>query len=139
MGVVVDSSVFIAVQRGRFDWRGWANSLEETELLVTAITLSELLHGAHRAQTVEQRDKRLRFAAMMESDYYVLSFGIREARNHAALTAEMQQKGFAAGAHDLLIAAIARCHEHQIATLNVAEFRRMPEVSVLDASPFLIR
>ena len=63
MGVVVDSSVFVAVQRRRFDWRAFAGSLGSEELYVTAITLSELLHGAHRAQTEEQREKRLRFRA----------------------------------------------------------------------------
>lgn len=136
MGVVVDSSVFIATQRQRFDWRGWADSMGEAELFVTAITLSELLHGAHRAQTDEQRSRRLHFVAMLERDYSVLPFGANEAHEHASLTAEMQRAGLTAGAHDLLIGAIARCHGHEVSTLNVAEFARMPGVRVLDASRF---
>ena len=138
MGVVVDSSVFIAKQRGKFDWHGWTDSLGDEELLVTTITLSELLHGAHRAETDVLRDKRFRFAAMLERDYCVLPFGVREARNHAALTAEMQRMGMSAGAHDMLIGAIARCHGHGVATLNVTEFARMPGMMVMDASPFRI-
>ena len=66
MGVVVDSSVFIARQRQRFDWHGWIASLGDAEMFVTAVTLSELLHGAHRAQTDEQRESRLLFAAALE-------------------------------------------------------------------------
>ena len=136
MGVVVDSSVFIARQREKFDWRAWTDSLGDEELLVTAITLSELLHGAHRAHTDELRNKRLRFAAMLERDYCILPFGVSEAREHAALTAEMQGSGLSAGAHDMLIGAIARCHGHSVATLNVAEFERMPSVKVFNASRF---
>ena len=136
MGVVVDSSVFIARQRQRFDWHGWIASLGDAEMFVTAITLSELLHGAHRAQTDEQRESRLLFAAALERDYRVLPFGIQEAREHALLTAAMQRAGLGAGAHDLLIGATARLHGHEIPTLNAAEFERMPGVRVLDASRF---
>ena len=136
MGVVVDSSVFIARQRRRFDWHGWIASLGDAEIFVTAITLSELLHGAHRAQTDEQRESRLRFAAAMERDYRVLPFGTPEAREHASLTSAMQRAGVTAGAHDLLIAATARLHGHEVSTLNATEFSRMPGVRVLDASPF---
>jgi tRNA(fMet)-specific endonuclease VapC len=107
-------------------------------LLVTTITLSELLHGAHRAEADDLRDKRFRFAAMMERDYCMLPFGVRKARNHAALTTEMQQLGISSGAHDMLIGAIARCHGHSVSTLNVAEFARMPGILVMDASPFRI-
>ena len=136
MGVVIDSCIFIAKQREGFDWEGWTASLGDEELLVTAITLSELLHGAHRAPAGELREKRLRFAALVERDYVILPFGIREAKNHASLTAEMAQKGMPAGAHDMLIGAIARCHGNSVATLNAGEFERMPGLTVLDATRF---
>lgn len=136
MGVVIDSGIFIAKQRGGFDWEGWTASLGDEELLVTAITLSELLHGAHRAPAGELREKRLRFATMVERDYVILPFGVREAKNHASLTAEMTQKGTSAGALDMLIGAIARCHGHSVATLNFDEFQRMPGLTVLNATRF---
>ena len=136
MGVVIDSCIFIAKQREAFDWEGWTTSLGDEELLVTAITLSELLHGAHRAPAGEPREKRLRFAALVERDYVILPFGIREARDHALLTAELAQKGMSAGAHDMLIGSIARCHGHSVATLNAGEFERMPGLTVLDATRF---
>jgi len=136
MGVVVDTPVFIARQRQRFDWHGWADALGGAELFVTAITLSELLHGAHRAQTDGQREARLQFTAMVERDYRVLAFGVNEAHEHASMTAAMQRAGVTAGAHDLLIGAIACCHGHEVSTLNATEFGRMPGVRVLDASRF---
>ncbi len=138
MGVVVDSSVIVAVQRRRFDWRAFAGSLGNEELFVTTITLSEMLHGAHRAQTGEQREKRLRFADRLERDYRVLTFAVREAHTHAALSAELQMRGETVGAHDLLIAGIALCHGHRVATLNVRVFSRVPGLGVVDASGFVI-
>ena len=69
----------------------------------------------------------------------MLPSGTSEAHEHAALTAAMQNAGLTAGAHDLLIGAIARHHGHEISTLNATEFSRMPSVRVLDASRFRTR
>ena len=74
MGVVVDSSIFIATQKRRFDWAAWIDSLGSSELLISSITLSELLHGAHRAASVDQASKRIRFVARLESDYCIVPF-----------------------------------------------------------------
>ena len=139
MGVVVDSSIFIATQRRRFDWAAWIDSLGAAELLVSSITLSELLHGAHRAASDEQRDKRLRFAARLERDYCIVPFAVREAHTHARLHAAMQARGEMIGSHDLLIAATACTHGHAVATLNLSDFQRVPDLTVLDAVPFLSR
>ena len=48
-------------------------------------------------------------------------------------------RGETVGAHDLLIAGIALCHGHRVATLNVREFSRVPGLGVVDASGFVIR
>jgi tRNA(fMet)-specific endonuclease VapC len=138
VGIVVDTSIFIATQRRRFAWREWAASLTGEPLFLTAITLSELLHGVHRSQTEAHRENQLRLIAWVERDFRILPFGIEEARVHAQLTAELQSTGFSAGASDLLIAAIALRHDFSIATLNLVEFRRIPKVTVLDPSPYLI-
>jgi len=137
MGVVVDSSIFVATQRRRFGWTAWIDSLGATELLVSSITLSELLHGAHRAASADQRAKRLRFAARLERDYCIVPFGVREAHTHACLHAAMQSQGEMIGSHDLLIAATACAHGHAVARLNLCDFQRVPDLTVLDAAPFL--
>jgi predicted nucleic acid-binding protein len=40
------------------------------------------------------------------------------------------------GAHDLLIAATALSMGHDIGTLNVSEFRRVPGLNVADGTQF---
>lgn len=139
MGVVVDSSIFIAAERGRFDWIGFHTHVGAEPLFLTAVTLVELLHGAERADSTERREKRLAFIADAESRYPLLAFGRDEAAAYAKLWAGLATRGSTIGTHDLQISAIARCHGHRVATLNTGEFQRVPGIEVLDATEFLAR
>ncbi|MFN2315736.1 MAG: VapC toxin family PIN domain ribonuclease, partial [Gemmatimonadales bacterium] len=58
-------------------------------------------------------------------------FGLIEARRHAELWAECARRGAGVGAPDLLIGATALAQGYRVATLNVAEFARMPGVRVV--------
>jgi tRNA(fMet)-specific endonuclease VapC len=136
MGVVIDSSLFIAAERRRFDWVGFHAELAAEPLYLTAITLAELLHGAERADTRERRATRRHFIAEVEARYPLLSFGREEAVEYAALWAELSARGVLIGTHDLQIAAIARRFRYRVATLNGAEFQRVPNLGVIDAAPF---
>ncbi len=57
MGLILDSSLLIADERGKFDLAGFLATLDEP-VSITAITASELLHGCHRAANVRQGKKR---------------------------------------------------------------------------------
>src|SRR5437660_12318141 len=106
MGVVVDSSIFIAAERGRFDWLGFHEQLGAEPLYITAVTLAELLHGAERADTPERRAARLQFITDVETRYPLLPFGREEAVEYATLCAELSAQGALIGTHDLIIAAV---------------------------------
>ena len=56
------------------------------------------------------------------------------ARVHARLHAELSRKGDLIGAHDLIIAATAIHHNFALLTDNVAEFRRVDGLSLLEFS-----
>ena len=49
MGVVLDTSVLVAAERGAVRFEALLESLGEESVAVAAITASELLHGCHRA------------------------------------------------------------------------------------------
>ncbi len=136
MGVVIDSSVFVASERRRFDWIRFHSQLLDDALYVASITVAELLHGVHRADSQERRTKRSNFVAGVEAQFPVLSFGRDEAAEYANIWAELSMQGKLIGTHDMMIAAIARRGGHRIATLNGGEFRRVPELDVLDAEPY---
>ena len=58
MGLILDSSVLIAAEKGRFDLDAFIEAeAPMAPLFITAVTASELLHGLHRA-TPERRIKR---------------------------------------------------------------------------------
>ncbi len=137
MGVVVDSSIFIAAERGRFDWIGFHTRIGAEPIFLTAVTLAELLHGAERADSPERRVKRIAFIADVESRYPLLAFGRGEAAAYAKLWAALASRGSTIGTHDLQISASARHHGHCVATLNTREFERVPGIELLDATEFL--
>ena len=137
MGVIIDSSVLIAAERGRLDWIGWQETLRDEQQFIAVITLSELWHGWHRAQNQEQRSRRERFIRGIEDRFPILAVGVAEARVHARLWSELSLAGALIGAHDLLIAAIALANGHKLATLNRSEFARIAELQIVDMEAFV--
>ena len=138
MGVVVDSSIFVAAERGRFDWVGFHGEIGAERLYVTVMTLAELFHGAERADSQERKEKRMRFIGDVEARYPLLPFCRDEAVIYSKLWVSMSAAGTLIGLHDLQIAAVALHHGYRVATLNVDEFLRVPGIEVMDASSFRI-
>jgi len=137
MGLILDSSVLIAAERERLNWIGWQETLRNESQFITVITLSELWHGWHKAQSQEQRARRERFIRSIETRFPILGIGVAEARVHARLWSELSSAGQLIGAHDLLIAAITLTHGHRLATLNRSEFSRVPELEILEMGSFV--
>lgn len=138
MAVVVDSSIFIAAERGRFDWIGFHTQFGAEPLFLSVVTLAELLHGAERADTSERRAKRRAFIADVEARYPLLPFDREEAAEYAKLWAELAASGNVIGAHDQMIAATARLHGYRLATLNRSDFDRVSGLDVINAEPFRV-
>jgi tRNA(fMet)-specific endonuclease VapC len=136
MGLILDSSVLIAAERGRLRFPEFCAAQGDEELFLAAITASELLHGVERAATTAQRERRAAFVEALLARLPVLEFDLDVARWHARLWAELAATGTPVGPHDLLIAATARRHGFSLATLNVAEFARVPGLALADLTGF---
>lgn len=126
MGLLVDTSVFVALERGQ---TGPAFDSDEQVALCSA-TASELLHGVHRADASQRREKRRAFVESILARFEVLPIDLPTARIHAQLWADLRSQGQSIGAHDLLIAATAAHHELKILTANVRDFARVPGLMV---------
>src|SRR5258705_7065039 len=65
MGLILDSSVLIAVERQGKNARqvlaALSEKLDETEIGISVVTLIEMAHGAARADTAERKAKREKF------------------------------------------------------------------------------
>lgn len=88
MGLIVDTSVFIAWERsGRaINFEAWSSY---GEVAISAITASELLVGVWRANSEQRRLWRSAFVEAILSQVPVLDITTDVARRHAELFAEM--------------------------------------------------
>src|SRR5207237_903282 len=99
---------------------------------ISVITVSELLHGVHRA-TEPGRTRRRAFVEHVLAGFEPLAITEPIARVHAEVWAQLAGRGEVIGAHDLWIAATALTHGLGIATRNVSEFARVPGLRIVAA------
>ncbi len=57
MGVVLDTSVLIEAERQRFEIDKFTENREDEIFGLSVITVAELLHGVHRADSTKRRLK----------------------------------------------------------------------------------
>jgi len=121
MGLMVDTNVFIKFEKSgdSIDFTTWDSS---QKVFISVVIVSELLMGVHRANTQERRQRRSAFVEAVVAGVGVLDFTVGAARVHAEIHAELAKMGQLIGAHDLIIAATARCHDLSLLTDNVDEF-----------------
>lgn len=133
MGILIDSSVLLGWERGK--WRpGRMLEGSEEPFFLSVVVASELLHGAHRAGEPGVRARRSAFAEAILERFPILEIDLATARSHARLWAALAAAGTPVGAHDLWLAATCVAHGLRMATLNVREFRRVPGLVVEDWS-----
>jgi tRNA(fMet)-specific endonuclease VapC len=128
VAVLIDTTVLIDAER-----RGEAldRAIREEERAVSAITVSELLHGVHRAVDERQRMRREALVEHLLESIEALPVTTAVARTHAGIWAYLEGKGKLIGAHDLWIAATAVTHGMSVATANIDEFRRVSGLIVV--------
>ena len=136
MGLIFDTSILIAEERGKFDMPGFLRHFPSPQPIITAITASELLHGVERAQDPARRSRRQQHVEQILSSVFVQPFDLPQARCHARLWADLETRGLMIGVHDLQIAAAGLALGHEVATLNAGEFQRVAGLHVVDATPF---
>ncbi len=130
MGVVLDTSVFVALEKRAesFDFDVYK---EHGDVFISAVTASELLVGVHYADTDARRARRAAFVEALLASLDVLDFTREIARVHAQLYTSLKRKGQLIGAHDVIIAATALYYGFPIVTENLREFERVEGLQVL--------
>ena len=136
MGLILDSSLLIADERGKFDMSGFLRQFAVLQPLITVITASELLHGVERAQDLARKARRQRHVEQILAALAIQPFDLAQARVHSRIWADLETRGQMIGPHDLQIAAAGLTLGHEVATLNAQEFQRVTGLKVVDATPF---
>ncbi len=131
MAALIDTSVLIDVEHGRLSLAGLAARHGDEDVMISAVTASELLHGVHRVRSGARAAQAEVFVEGLLALLPVLPFDLAEARTHARLSADLQARGLAVGAHDLLIAATALANDCRVITRDLRSFSRIRGLDVL--------
>jgi tRNA(fMet)-specific endonuclease VapC len=92
-------------------------------MAISAITLSELFHGAEKSAKVAQNLAVVEeFASLLE----VLPYTAKASQHYGAVRAALEKAGRPIGVNDLHIAAHARSEGLTLVTSNLSEFERVP-------------
>jgi predicted nucleic acid-binding protein len=126
MGVLIDTSVLVAIERGVLA----LEALPKEDAGISVITVSELLHGVHRATGANRLRRRAMVDAVLAR---FLAFDVSSlvARVHAEIWSELERTGTRIGGHDLWIGATAITHGLGVVTLDARDFMRIPGLRVV--------
>ena len=95
------------------------------------MTIAELMHGAYRAKTETDRDRRLAFIDELCRDVPVHPVTIDVARLAGRIEGQQEAKGVRIAFEDLLIGATALHIGLGVGTGNVRHFQRVPDLTVV--------
>jgi tRNA(fMet)-specific endonuclease VapC len=135
MGLILDSSVVISAER-----RGETverliervvTAAGDQEAALSAVGLTELVHGLYRANTSSLRLRRQSFLDELLADLTVYPFTKQTALLAGKLDGEQQSQGVVIPFADLLIGATAISLGFSVLTSNVRHFRQLPGLSVV--------
>ena len=125
MGVILDSSEIIALERNRGIVENLVAGREDEPFGISVVTVAELLHGVERADTETRKIRRQAFVEKVIETIPVFPFDIGVARIYARIWASLLQRGFTVGAHDLIIAATAISLDYTVITANRRDFEKI--------------
>ena len=92
-------------------------------MAISAITMSELFHGAEKSAKIAQNLAVVEeFASLLE----VLPYSAKASQHYGAIRTALEKAGRPIGINDLHIAAHARSEGLTLVTNNLAEFERVP-------------
>jgi len=135
MGLILDSSVVIASERrGETVERLIERVVGVTgdqEAALSAIDLTELIHGLYRPQTPAVRLRRQSFLDELLRDLTVYPYTKETAMLAGKLDGEQQSKGVVIPFGDLLIGATALSLGFSVLTENLRHFQKIPSLSVI--------
>lgn len=130
LGVILDSSVVIEAERQRLDvaqfLRRIVNQIGEREAALCSITVAELAHGVHRADTLERRQVRRAFLDDLKAALPIYAITAETAELVGKLNAETSRLGIVIPFDDLLIGASALERGYTVATRNLRHFQKIP-------------
>jgi tRNA(fMet)-specific endonuclease VapC len=107
VGLVIDTSALVAVERGRVSAKSLESQLADTPVVLPAVVLAELLVGVHLADTPGGAAGRQARVAALAGRVPVVPFDREMAVRWAQLQAACLKAGTPAPSNELAVAATA--------------------------------
>jgi tRNA(fMet)-specific endonuclease VapC len=126
---LLDTNTVIFFFKGIGGIRGRWESTPPGQILLSAVTLYELMVGASTSSKPERRRSDL---DRIRQVIRIIPFGAGEAEHASRIRASLQEMGRAIGPLDTLIAATAMAHDLILVTHDWAEFSRIPDLRCED-------
>ena len=130
--MIIDTSVWVDVERGRLAPADVAAVTGEEPVYVAPPVLAELEYGVHRARTAAQRHKRAAAVARIGRKP-CLVMDAETGVTFGRLAADLDAKGRPAihKIQDLWLAALAIQHNLKLLTRNAKDFEGIPGLTIL--------
>jgi tRNA(fMet)-specific endonuclease VapC len=126
---LLDTNIVIYVIKRRPAHVGDVFNLRAGQMAVSAITLSELMHGVEKSSDPA---RNLAVVEDFQSRLFVLPYGPKASVHYGSIRAALEREGRTIGVNDLHIAAHARSEGLTLVTNNRREFDRVPGLIVED-------
>ena len=135
LGIILDSSVVIEAERQRLDvaqfLRQVTQKVGEMEAALCSISVAELAHGIHRANTMERRVRRRAFLDQLKATLPIYPITELTAELVGRIGAEAANGGVTIPFDDLLIGACALERGYSVATRNPRHFQEIPGLQLI--------
>lgn len=132
MGVIVDTSVWIDVERRALTHVEVAESIGNDDVYLCPQVVAELQYGVERAATPEQRIRRSSALARVQRKPCLVADRTTGA-TFGQIAAHLDRAGAPSThrVHDLWIAALAIQHGYRVLTRNPRDFAGVPGLDVV--------
>jgi tRNA(fMet)-specific endonuclease VapC len=136
MGVIIDTSIWVDVERGRLAPADVAAVTGQQPVYLAPPVVAELEYGVLRAATAAQRNRRASSLARIKRKPCLI-MDAETGATFGRLAADLDASGRPHNhrIQDLWIAALALQHGLKVLTQNHADFEGIPGVTVLRMPP----
>lgn len=132
MGVILDSSIWVDVERGRLAAQDVARITGNDFVYLTPPVLAELEYGIHRAATEAQKAKRTAaITRIRKKPCLMIDKDTAEIFGRLASSLDQEGKPSTHRTNDIWIAALALQHNMKVMTRNRTDFEDIPGLDVI--------
>lgn len=133
MGVIVDTSVWIDVERKTLTHVEVADRIGNDAVYLTPQVVAELQYGVERAATPEQKTRRCSALAKIKRKPCLI-VDRTTGETFGQIAAQLDRAGTPATphrTHDLWVAALAIQHSYRVLTRNAKDFSNIPGLDIV--------